>query len=187
MKYVFSSGAWRHSSNQYAFVSGAWRNVLVSYVYSGGAWRVADRYRWVVGGWGGCSVGCGSGWQYRSVTCQNSANKVVSDTRCERLVGAKPATAQQCNTHGCTTCRYEAGATFPTSGSFVNICQTANQWLWDGSAISLSSGTEVISGGYRYTRGAKVLDVTCSRSTGGMDGTTIKYNGVRYEICRTPI
>lgn len=46
---------------------------------------------WSVGSWGSCSKTCGSGVQYRSVTCQAGYN----------CTGSKPSTSQVCNTQAC--------------------------------------------------------------------------------------
>lgn len=53
---------------------------------------------WQPGGWGECSLDCGSGEQTRQVLCK-ADGVTVPDANC---ADAKPATTQQCNTQACT-------------------------------------------------------------------------------------
>ena len=105
--HVRVSGVWRKTLASVR-VAGAWRSVPQIYVKIGGAWRALYSYAWSLGGWGGCSASCGGGTQTRSVTCARNDGVTVDDAVCLKLVGAKPATSQPCNTQSCISCRYNA-------------------------------------------------------------------------------
>ena len=106
--HVRVSGVWRKTLASVR-VAGAWRSVPQIYVKIGGVWRALYSYSWSLGGWGGCSASCGGGTQTRSVTCARNDGVTVDDAVCLKLVGAKPATSQACNTQSCIICRYGNG------------------------------------------------------------------------------
>jgi thrombospondin motif-containing protein 9 len=55
--------------------------------------------RWATEPWGGCTVNCGGGWQYRNVYCLDQNNLRTADSNC--LANQKPITSQLCNTQSC--------------------------------------------------------------------------------------
>lgn len=57
-------------------------------------------YTWIAGAFGGCSLPCGGGLQFRTVVCVRSDATVVADTWCTTL---KPDTQQVCNAQSCTS------------------------------------------------------------------------------------
>jgi hypothetical protein len=61
------------------------------------------QYYWLMGAWGGCSNGCGTGTQTRTVVCKNKTGTTVSDTYCSSA-GSKPPTSQPCQ--GVSSCGY---------------------------------------------------------------------------------
>jgi hypothetical protein len=61
-------------------------------------------YSWQTGGWGGCSVSCGTGTQYRSVWCQRNDGATVDNAYCG---GGMPAGSQACDMGSC--CAPNAG------------------------------------------------------------------------------
>ena len=105
---------------------------------------------WTVGSWGGCSKGCGSGVQSRSVTC-----KYVVCT------GSKPTTRRSCNTHACTA-RW-------VTGSWSSCAKTCTRVYggnsWSDRCTSPSSATRTVYCPRGYTcPGAKP---STSKSCGG--------------------
>lgn len=105
--HVRVSGVWRKTLASVR-VAGAWRSTPQIYAKAGGVWRALYSYAWSLGGWGGCSASCGGGVQYRTVTCARNDGVTVGDEVCLKLVGAKPATSQACNTQSCVSCRYDS-------------------------------------------------------------------------------
>ncbi|HHP5493017.1 TPA: thrombospondin type-1 domain-containing protein, partial [Aeromonas veronii] len=61
------------------------------------------QYYWLTSAWGGCSNGCGTGTQTRTVVCKAKNGVTVSDTYCSSA-GSKPTTSQPCQ--GVTSCGY---------------------------------------------------------------------------------
>ncbi|MGN5048576.1 thrombospondin type-1 domain-containing protein [Aeromonas sp. 23P] len=61
------------------------------------------QYYWLMGAWGGCSNGCGTGTQTRTVVCKAKNGVTVSDTYCSSA-GSKPSASQPCQ--GVTSCGY---------------------------------------------------------------------------------
>lgn len=101
------------------------------YVPVNGTWRAVYGYYWEVGGWGGCSVACGGGVQYRSVLCKRVQDGVHwGDNVCTGFgAGAKPATSQPCNTHACWSCQYIRNIT----GVFAHDWHSGGNdtwWTW---------------------------------------------------------
>jgi len=57
-------------------------------------WRTAD--------WSSCSVSCNGGIRTRKVVCiLISSREVISDNRCQKALGVKPAEAERCNEQQC--------------------------------------------------------------------------------------
>lgn len=99
------AGVWR-KNNAFVKVAGAWKYVQNIHVKVAGVWKPTYSYSWAVGAFGACSVSCGGGTQTRSVVCTRNDGVTFNDGICTSLVGAKPATSQACNTHGCTSCNW---------------------------------------------------------------------------------
>jgi hypothetical protein len=78
----------------------------------GGTWNgtteictPAILYNWQTGGYGACSVTCGSGTQTAPAVCKQNNGTIVADALC---AGTKPtALSQSCNTQACpVNCSY---------------------------------------------------------------------------------
>lgn len=111
--------------------SSTWVSVPQIYVKTGAGWKPLYTFTWEVGPWGSCSKLCATGTQTRTVRCKRQDGQYVSDSVCTKLVGAKPATSQNCNTHAC---KY-----------YAEIYYDDEMWLhaWNGSSfdqINYSSG-----------------------------------------------
>lgn len=126
--HVRVSGVWRKTLASVR-VAGAWRSVPQIYVKIGGAWRALYSYAWSLGGWGDCSASCGGGTQTRSVTCARNDGVTVDDAVCLKLVGAKPATSQACNTQTCISCKYDA-VFYPHCHGLLTNSITSNTYIW---------------------------------------------------------
>ncbi len=169
--HVRVSGVWRKTLASVR-VAGAWRSVPQIYVKIGGAWRALYSYAWSLGGWGGCSASCGGGTQTRSVTCARNDGVTVDDAVCLKLVGAKPATSQPCNTQSCITCRYDTKNRTTRDCSYVSA----------GCSCSVSmSNCQFLSG---YVNGAYYNNI---ESKGYTKGTCIScydyYEGDCNSYC----
>jgi len=55
-------------------------------------------YNWQTDKWEGCSAACGSGQQFRTVSCLASDGTIAEDNKCP---GARPVSSQSCNTVEC--------------------------------------------------------------------------------------
>lgn len=126
--HVRVSGVWRKTLASVR-VAGAWRSAPQIYVKIGGVWRALYSYYWWLGGWGGCSASCGGGTQTRIVTCARNDGVTVNDAVCLKLVGAKPATSQACNTQTCISCKYDA-VFYPHCHSLETNSITSNTYIW---------------------------------------------------------
>lgn len=167
-------------------IAGVWRTAGQVHTRVAGVWRPAWSYTWATGTWGTCSLTCGGGTQFRSVTCQRNDGVTMPDAVCTALVGAKPATSQTCNTQSCSTCAYSAAAPYymvlaaerETIGD-QDYTHNYTYFMWGvysaGAGIKLSgnTATSVNSGGCTYTR-----------STAKGYRTVNSYYGYAYQICR---
>lgn len=115
---------------------------------SGGSW-LPITYYWSTGTWGTCSVSCGGGTQFRSVTCRrNYDNAVMSDSYCG---GVKPVTSQVCNTQGCYEWRQINGHCLmrnPTFSSYSRYVSYSCYNPLSGTYIADSFCTPAKPGGY---------------------------------------
>ncbi|MGN5048511.1 thrombospondin type-1 domain-containing protein [Aeromonas sp. 23P] len=68
-----------------------------------GSTAKGGQYYWLMSAWGGCSNGCGTGTQTRTVVCKAKNGVTVNDAYCSSA-GSKPATSQPCQ--GVTSCSY---------------------------------------------------------------------------------
>lgn len=91
-------------------------------------------YSWQVGGWGGCSVSCGVGTQYRSVWCQRSDGATVDNSYCG---GGMPGGSQACDMGSCCAGNYGQGC-----ASSPNNCGSVNYGTYqcDGSCNASTPG-----------------------------------------------
>ena len=180
--HVRVSGVWRKTLASVR-VAGAWRSVPQIYVKIGGVWRALYSYSWSLGGWGGCSASCGGGTQTRSVTCARNDGVTVDDAVCLKLVGAKPATSQPCNTQSCISCKYDAGV-------MDKSCIRRNP-RYSGTASLVQRGYDVplyyINGTIQldstiYTKGTTKKGTGSCQSNVNNDSPIFKIYDV-YEIC----
>lgn len=81
--------------------SSTWESIPQIYVKTGAGWKPLYAFTWEIGSWGSCSRLCATGTQTRTVRCKRQDGQYVSDSVCTKLVGTKPATSQNCNTHSC--------------------------------------------------------------------------------------
>lgn len=132
--FVDVSGTWRHLI-PYVNISGAWRQIPQIYINVNNTWRPLWTYSWSLGGWGGCSASCGGGTQTRSVTCVRNDGVVMPDAVCAKLVGAKPATSQACNTQSCVSCQFVPNV-YGVAGDWDNMC---NVFYVNGVDITAST------------------------------------------------
>jgi hypothetical protein len=68
-----------------------------------------ELYSWHTTPWSSCSKVCGGGNQTRTVSCQSSTGKFVSERYCKLLtsLGAKPQSSAPCNDRSCGELRFE--------------------------------------------------------------------------------
>lgn len=190
--YVNVSNSWRAVKYAYVNVSGSWKQCINIYVNSSG-WKPLYQYWWAIGGWGGCSASCGGGWQYRTVTCYRSHSTnggldqlPMNDSYCTRTVGGKPATQQQCNTHSCNECQYNANTYYWQTVLWIVIGGSENdiKVVWNGATVIYATAdqlgvnnaylvTTYTAGGYIYTRDA------LQSGNGQLSVST-------YTVCRKP-
>lgn len=133
MALYYKSGDWK-KANMYFNFSSSWREVYNIYIHTSGAWKPIWSYRYDVGGWGSCSVSCGGGYQYRSVSCVRSDGVNKSDSMCSKAGISRPASSRQCNTQSCVTQVYistgidSQGILYwyhPVTGAQQQICGVA--------------------------------------------------------------
>lgn len=140
---VRSAGGWKAAS-PHVRVAGAWQTVAQVHVKRDGAWKPLWSYAWQTGSWGGCSVSCGGGYQYRTVTCRRSDGVNMPDAACAGV--SKPATSQSCNTHSCYSYSWYTGS-------------------WGSSCSAYcGSGTYYRSVYCRRSDGTQVSDAYCDGS-----------------------
>lgn len=123
--------------SDYGTIDGSYRidgDNLDQYDYGYG---FADTYSWVQGGFGSCTVSCGSGTQTQTVTCQGSTDIVVADSYC---LTTKPAVSQSCNTQSCGGGgggggSYTPACTSVTYGDYAAACFAGYQYRAVASRI----------------------------------------------------
>ncbi|XP_015115584.1 A disintegrin and metalloproteinase with thrombospondin motifs 2 [Diachasma alloeum] len=82
-------------------VRGSSISVSLTYLTDGEDEKRIDKYSWVPGGWGPCSVSCGGGVRQKTTACRNDGNgRIVHKRRC--LTIAKPlGDVERCNVFSC--------------------------------------------------------------------------------------
>ena len=179
--HVRVSGTWRKTLASVC-VAGAWRSAPQIYVKIGGVWRALYSYSWSLGAWGDCSASCGGGSQTRSVTCARNDGVTVDDAVCLKLVGAKPATSQPCNTQSCISCKYDAGVMADRcTGRYPVYSGTASLVQRNYPPLYYINGAVQIDSTI-YTKGTTQKDTCRCQSNANNDSPHFKSYDV-YEIC----
>ena len=182
------SGVWRKTLASVR-VAGAWRSTPQIYAKAGGVWRALYSYSWSLGGWGGCSASCGGGTQTRSVTCVRNDGVVMPDAVCAKLVGAKPATSQACNTPSCVGSNCCCDRSRQQFRYYTNKlpCTTANVGHpWPNMSFLEKMGCYVANisrpsctGGFGYWLG-NIYGITGEQTPGLGSNVLVDNSGVRW-------
>lgn len=93
--------SWNRTHHWVKTGASTWTSVPQIYVKTGSGWKPLYTFTWEKSAWSSCSKLCASGTQTRTVRCKRQDGQYVSDSVCTKLVGAKPATSQSCNSHDC--------------------------------------------------------------------------------------
>lgn len=125
------------------------------------------QYYWLMGEWGGCSNGCGTGTQTRTVVCKNKTGTTVSDTYCSSA-GSKPPTSQPCQ--GVSSCGY-----------------AWNVGGWSGCSDNCNGGYQTRDIYCRRSDGSVVPDAYCGAEPASIqtchnpnDSSCVKYGSWEY-------
>lgn len=171
---------WQEVRQGHVGIMNTWRKLRNAHIGIDGVWKPLWSYGWATGDWSQCSATCGGGTQTRTVTCQRNDGQNVEGTFCDAV--SKPASSQECNTQGCTECRYTEGTTSESVNmvmSWVGLGTNDSVFIWDGLTVSPVDtpfeATEVYANGYRYYKG------TLQSSS---DNEWMKVEN--YQICRSP-
>ena len=173
------SARWQGLRQGHVGVEATWRKLRNTHIGVDGVWKPLWSYDWITGDWSQCSADCGGGTQTRAVACQRSDGQTVEDVFCD--AASRPAASQECNTQGCTECRYDKSPTTDEGTDYIAqmwvIGEKVTTFIWDNTD-KYNYGeiiTEAYVDGYRYYTGELKLE----------DST--KYSTLKcYQICRSP-
>lgn len=138
---IFSriAGVYRNS-HAFCRCSGVYTHTYLAYARVASVWKPLWSYYWEVGGWGGCSVTCGGGTQWRSVVCKRSDGQSLADGYCTKYGQAKPAVSQSCNTHQCYTYGWAVGGFGGCSNSCGGGAQYRDVWCQRSDGARVDNG-----------------------------------------------